>query len=523
MNRRLQELVIRTSPWPPFRWVYAGVYAVALAWLIARLRRVPEIRSLDLRPPRRGHCFGSSDLDLRAEVAPLSARAFFAFADRLADVLLPGGTWLRLFDLYAFPETEYELQNAIVAQSIGRERRWIRLLGDRRVMPQPPAAPADAALGRATYDYAALCQELFEGPLDLHRTRLVYGRVTRIHDERRARGDAVGDASDLAAEVLAAARPVGRGRVRRASFTALARAHAVALADVSALASDVRRAADDGATRTIEVVPRGTPPHTLEATVRSCREPLAALGAAARGAIRSAVLGAVPGSRWEYRITLVVHDDLTVEQHVELARAVRDLFVATNPALPYTPFRLRFPLVLTSAPWATSGRWYHALRPVEEHWFTARHGVVLYGEDLRDDVGAPGDAALMRSAAVGVADLRNRIWGALHHRRPRHLADLLAGRVPALWLVLARARVATSPAEVVAACMEHGFPRADVLAALHERLTGVRAEDVPPVDDAVWRPALDALTDWLDELAALALAAVTRPAAVAPARAAQSS
>ena len=511
MTKRLQALVIRTSSWPVFRWAYAVLYAVGLLWLVARLRRVPEILSLELRPPRRGHCFGSSDLDLRALTVPLGAREFFALADRLADVLLPGGTWLRIFDVYAFPEPEYALQAMIVAQSTVRERRWIQLLGRRP--PEPETVEnADAFLGRATYDYASMCQELFEGPLDLHHVRLLYSRIFRIDGELRRRSPDAADAqAALARDVLAAAHgPAVRGRVRATSFEALARAHALALSHTTALARAVlatpAAAATGGAA--IRAVPPGLPAETLAAAAEACREPLADLAASVDGAIRGAIIGGVPGSRYELRIYLLVRDDLDPEAHVAFCRAVRALFVAANPRVPYRYFRMRYPVILTAPLWRAAGRWYHALRSVEEHWLLTRHGVVVWGEDWRADLAEPTRDAVVRSAAIAVADLRNRIWGALHHRRPAQLMDLVAGRVPALWLVLARSLIATSPAEAVDACVAHGFPHADTLVELHRGVDGRGYRELPLVDDPFWQPALAALSTWLDDLTTRAITAL---------------
>ena len=570
MNTRLQDFVIRTSPWPPFRWAYAGVYGAALLWLVARLRAVPEIRSLELRPPRRGHCFGSSDLDLRAETAPLAAADFFALADRLAHLLLPGGTWLRIFDVYAFPEAEYELQSTLASQSSVRDRRWIRLLGrrprtaarneghgverngedgeERAAEPARERAaarggdPADAHLGRATYDYAALCQDVLEGPLDLHHTRLAYGRVLRIDAELAAR-DAAGEGDrretpavvaretpagvshELARAILAAARaPALRGRVRLASFEALARAHALALAETTRARATRARARAVGvdergisarSPRSRSSSPRAAP-DTLDAAVRGCRPPIAELCASAGGAIRSAVLGAVPGARYEYRTYLVVRDDLTVDEHVELCRRLRAVFAAAEPRIPYAFFRLRYPIVLTDPLWRAAGRWYHALRPVEEQYFLRRHGVVLWGEDLRAEprraaIGPPSSAAPRSASPISATASGARSTTAGRSSSP----ICVAGRLPALWLVLARSRVATSPAEVLQGCLAEGFPHAAVLAELDRRLAGRVPEALPPVEDAAWRPAIDALTDWLDDLAKLALAAVRAPASQA--------
>jgi hypothetical protein len=510
MGGRLQNFVIRTSPWPPFRWGYAAIYGGALLWLLARLRRVPEIRSVDLRLPRRGHCFGSSDLDLRAATVPLSVPEFIAFAERLARVLLPGTSWRRIFDLYAFPEAEHELQRRLGSLSAVRHERWIRVLGAGTPAAGAAAEGDEARLGRVMYDYVAICQGVFEGPIDLHRTRLLYSEVLRIDREARAGGAAV-DAipGSPAAGVLAMAhRAAVRGRVRCASFAAAVRAHALALAEATALARALPAGAAADGDGSITMVAPGAPADTHAAAIDGCRDVVATLCESTGGAIRSAILGGIPGCRYEYRIYLVVRDDLDDDAHLALCRAVRERFVLAQDAVPYQLFRLRFPTLLTPALWRAAGRWYHALRPVEEHYVLQRRGVVLWGEDSRAELGAPTADAVRRSAALTVADLRNRIWGALHDHRPRTLADLLAAYVPTLWLLLARSLVATSPAETVAACVAHGFPHADVLSELDARLAGVPATAVPDVDDPIWRPALEACTDWLDDLTRRALAAV---------------
>jgi hypothetical protein len=510
MGGMLQNFVIRTSPWPPLRWGYAAVYAGALLWLVARLRRVPEIRSVDLRFPRTGHCFGSSDLDLRAAIAPLSVPEFIAFAERLAHVLLPGTSWRRIFDLYAFPEAEHELQRRLGSHSAVRHERWIRVLGAGTPPAGAAAEDGDARLSRVMYDYVSVCQGVFEGPIDLHHTRLLYSQVVRIDREARAGGacaDTIPGSPD--ADVLAAAHRVAvRGRVRCASFAAAARAHALALAEATALARALPAGAAADGDGSIALVAPGAPADTHAAAIDGCRHAVAALCESTGGAIRSAVLGGIPGCRYEYRIYLVVRDDLDGDAHLALCRAVRELFVLAQDRIPYELFRLRCPTLLTPALWRAAGRWYHALRPVEEHYVLQRHGVVLWGEDSRAEIGAPTADAVRRSAALTIADLRNRIWGALHDRRPRALADLLTAYVPTLWLLLARSLVATSPAETVAGCVAHGFPHAHVLCELDGRLAGVPATGVPGVDDPMWRPALEACTEWLDDLTRMALAAV---------------
>ena len=510
-RRQLREWIIRTSPWPPLRWLYAAAYGVALAWLVIRLRRVREIRSLDLRLPTSSHCFGSSDLDLRAEGVALRVPEFFALAEQLADVLLPpDGSWRRIFDFYLFPAGEYELHGRLRPPAKPSDRRWIRLIGRHPLPEAPSREPQDACLGRALFDYSWVGLYLFETELDLHRTRFLYSRVLRVdaglRGRRRDRGNV---RPDLARAVLDAAEEQAlRGRVRPTSFDALARAHALALAETTELARSMFERKEVAHSNDFALTVPAVAPDTLDAAVSACRQPLVDLCESAAGVIRSAILGATPGTRYEHRIYLLLRDDLDVEQHVALCRLLRELFVLDNSTIPVAFFRLRYPVVLTRALWGALGRCYHPLRSVEEHYFLTRHGVVLWGEDARGHLQAPDRSAVLRSAAISVADLRNRIWGSLHDRQAAQLADLIGGRIPALWLLLSRGCVATSPAEAVAACREHGFPHAATLADLHQRLAGRHPRELPAVDHFAWRPALDALADWLDDLVARALAIV---------------
>jgi hypothetical protein len=151
--------------------------------------------------------------------------------------------------------------------------------------------------------------------------------------------------------------------------------------------------------------------------------------------------------------------------------------------------------------------WYNSLRPVEEYYFLKRHGVVLWGEDMRGDLNEPSRADVTRSAMLAVVDLRNRIWAALHLRQSRRLADLVMGRVPTLWLLLANSMVATSVGEAVLGCSEGSFPHATKLKTLYRRLAGRDPQDLPPVTDETWTPALQSLTDWLDGLTEMATSA----------------
>jgi hypothetical protein len=111
-----------------------------------------------------------------------------------------------------------------------------------------------------------------------------------------------------------------------------------------------------------------------------------------------------------------------------------------------------------------------------------------------------------------VADLRNRLWSALYLDQPVRLADLIAGRIPVLWLALENLRIATSAAEALSACGSNGFPHWDKLDALRRRIAGLAPWDLPPVRDPSWQPCVESLSDWLDGLNAMALRASARDA-----------
>src|ERR1700683_958555 len=504
-----QRLMMRTSHLAPFWAAYATAYSVALFWLIVRIRKVPEITALDLRLPLRSHCFGSSDLDLRAETVQLPAAEFFALCDRLSDVLLPSKPWRKIFDLYVFPSCEFELQKRL--EHVGSEGRWIRLRG-----PKPAADPAypenrHARLGKAISDYDFIGRKLLEDSLDIHSTRLIYKKTMEIHREFSARPHRSADLpGGFSAQVLEAAHgPSVKGRARKASFDELAHAYAFATAEVSTLCDE----------SSMECIPdRGSQhlsfadsvvPETRDRAVASCKSAIAELCSSLGGTVRSAILGAVPGSSYEYRIHLIVREDLGLDAHLALSRTLRGLLSGPDSYRKIRPhyLRLRPPIVLTPSMWRTMHRWYNSLRPVEEYYFLKRHGVVLCGEDMRRDLREPSRADIMRSAVIAVADLRNRIWTALHLHQSRRLVDLVMGRVPTLWLLLADSTVATSVGEAVSSCSESSFPHASELEELYRRLAGLDPQGLPPVTDLAWAPALESLTDWLDGLAEIATSA----------------
>jgi hypothetical protein len=479
------------------------------------VRRVPEIATVELRTPRAGHCFGSSDLDLRAATASTSTTGYFKVADALASVLLRSEPWLRIFGFDLCGAHELELERRLCTQSYDAgDDEWLRLLGDEPNPPTPGPEPEAAHLGRVTYDYADLSARIFEAPLDLHYTRLIYKKLLRIDHEARQRLPALDSTLPPGSESIlrAAHGPANRGRVRRTSFDALARAHALALVEASALAEVApRRRAEPS----LAPVRDAAPPRTLETAVALCAPAVRQLCAGLGGTIESAILSAVPGSSYEYRVYLIAQDGLRSEEIVEISRAIRGLL--TDPQshrhFPSGYFRLRAPLLVTPSLWRTGSRWYHALRPVEEQYFLHRHGRVLWGADPRTNLDLPSASDLLRSAAIAVAALKQRVWAALRLRQPARLCDLLVGRIPALWLLLAQRTVATSAPEAVAECAADGFPHRDVLVEVARTVAGCPPRQLPQVGEELWRPALQAVPEWLERLAEMAVAATAEPTA----------
>ncbi|HYA35924.1 MAG TPA: hypothetical protein VEF03_09895 [Candidatus Binataceae bacterium] len=437
-----------------------------------------------------------------------TAEEFFAVADRLANILLAENAWLRVVDLHLFPSCELKLQRRLQSQSFNEDPRWYCLFGTPTAIATNSVAPSDEFLGRAAYDYAFICKELFQGTLDLHATRLLYTKAGRIH---RTLGTILPWSPDLSSdfrEVLQAARESERGRPRKASFPELARAHALALKELS-MACECALRKPDGS-RAMAMTRECIAPETMDAAVASCRETIGRLCNDLQGTLRSAMLSAVPGCAFEYRVNLVLDDQAKPEEVIAVSKAVRALYSSptVHQQIPREYFREFFPLVLTKSAYAASARCFHALRPAEESAFLRRHGVVLWGENLRDCAILADADETRRSAAVASADLRNRIWAALHLNQPHRLLDLLMGRIAALWLVLARSEVATSPGEAVMGCVRAEMPNAEILENLYRCTAGRRRSELPGVHDNLWKPALDALTHWLDDITGMALHAI---------------
>jgi hypothetical protein len=513
LTSRIQRAVIRSSPYPPFRWMYGAAYGAMLLWLMMRVRRIPEIRYLELRAPRKGHRFGSSDLDLRAETTQLGGAGFFALSDRLADVLQPSKRWKRILDFYIFGPAEAKLQRRLGPISFG-ESRWIRLVGDKsvpesgaRLVPEPAS---NAALCRTMYEYGCILQELFEGSTDRHSAWTLYRRMSRIDDGLGLVPGALdSECAQLRSRIRTRTDLVARGgSLREMRASEREELFALALSEADSITHSSECPAASARDSNFQAVADPIRPDNLTEAIASCSIAVRDLCERLSGLVQSAILGCVPATSFDYRVYLVLRDGLGIKEHFEVFRIIREMYTAkdNHRRIPNTYLRLRHPMVLTPTMWRASCRWYHALRPVEEFFFFKRHGVVLWGSDLRGELREPSPIDVIRSAAIAASDLRNGIWGAVHARRPRQLADALLGRVPALWLLLAQSTIATSSPEALAACAREGFPQSSVLDELRRGVPGTRPQDLPGTDSALWKPALEASSIWMDEITAMALA-----------------
>ncbi len=507
---RLQRIVMRSSRYWPLRWIYGASYGALLLWLVVRLRRLPEIRLLELRRPRGDHCFGSSDLDLRAQTLRLTATEYFGLCDRLADVLRPRKRWMKILDFHLVGPAEMELQRRLGAISFG-DSRWIRLFGHQSA----PATPAEltAAPCRAMYEYGYICQELFERRFDLHSTRSLYRRMTRVdHEFRSLRGSLDEPGADLRRQVMSVAESVtAKGRLRIARPDELESVFALAICELDSIARC--SAATRGLDSDFLPVAESLAPANLSRAVASCSVAINELCRENSKLLLSAIIGGVPGTGFDYRIYLIVRGGLGVNELLEVHRAIRSTYTAANSSsrIPTTYLRLRHPTVLTPQMWRASSRWYHALRPVEEYYLLRRHGVVLWGEDLRGELRPPTNSDVVFSAAIAATDLRHIIWESIHDRRPKQLADALVGRIPALWLLLSESRIATSSGEALAGCAASGFFKIEILQKLRDRIENESPEKLPQTDDPIWKQALQSTSVWLDQIVAMAAARLERP------------
>ena len=290
-----------------------------LFWLTMRLRRMPEIRVLELRAPGKGHRFGSSDLDVRAETRPLRGAEFFALSDRLADVLLPSKRFKRILDFYLFGFGEALLQRRLGSIAFS-EARWIRLLGPKpdtnfsnKAPPTQAVQPIEAMqLSRAIYEYGCLSQELFEAAPSPHSTWTLYRRMTRIDDYLTSmRGTLDFECQPLRDRIRSQANRITRGgALREVTPTEREELFAVALSEVDSISKTALRLADEGSERSFHLTGAVISSGEFALVIGSCSAAITDLCARLAGRVESAILGCVPATWFDYRIYLIVRDGL---------------------------------------------------------------------------------------------------------------------------------------------------------------------------------------------------------------------
>ena len=507
---RLQRFVIRTSPYPPFRWIYALAYAAILGWLVIQIRLISQIKRLELRAPSPGHRFGISDLDVRAETEHLTTEQYFRLSERLSHFLRPSRQWRKILDFYLFEPQEWELQRRLGPISFG-SAQVTRLLGSKRgaaesiIYPQAP----NASLCRSMYEYGSLLQQLLEEDLTLPAAWAALRRFKRIDNTFAAkRLELSSEDLELREDFIERTdHLLAGGPLREMQDADIERLFCVVLAEADALSKDVIPCALASRDSPFELIATSISPDNISDAIDSCASGVAGLCSRVASYVDSAMLGCVPASTFEYRFYLILRPELSISERAEVFRAIRAEYRSkgSHRRISSEFLRLRYPMVLTPAMWCASNRWYHALRPVEEFHFLSRHGALLWGRDLREDLIEPAAIDLIRSAGIAIADLRNLIWEAMHDRRPRRVVDILTGRIPGLWLLLARSIIATSSAEALAGCIASGFPKVEIIQELRAQTMGKRPKSLPPAADSIWKPALEASSKWIDEVARLAL------------------
>jgi len=510
-RRRIQRLVMRTSSYSVFRWVYTAFYAGILLGVLARLKRVPEIHAVELKMPGKDFCFGSSDLDLWGLIAPLSAPRFLTLCDRLAGLLLPSAGWKRIIDLYLLSDSEAELKRRFDPLSLGSRR--LRIMGPRaNSQVERPRWPGEQ-LARAMYKFMTMSEELFHGSLDFQSMRVICSGLLKIdkeiqdHHELLCQIDSgVREPIISMASRLAAGRPVHDGQAADAlRVLALAQDEVTALALSTTFGQPNFHQLDSE----LSLVEESVKPETIDDAVNTCKAAIAELCSTLAGAVRSAIIGGDPGCCYGYRIYFILNDGLGVERRVEAFTASRAFFLAPSAWRSLRYLRLPYPVVLTLPMWRAAHRWYHLERAVEEFYFLKRHGIVLWGDDLRDQLCPPKTIDMMRSAAIATSDLRTILWQSIHRGSKSTLADTLVGRIPALWLLLTHSRVACSASEAMNDCLANGMPHAEVLEKLHHKLRALPPEQLPKTDDTVWKPAIEVVGGLIDNLAEMALCKVS--------------
>jgi len=205
LTSHIQRAVMKSSPYWPFRWIYGAAYGAILLWLMIRVRRIPEIKYLELASTLARIIVSAVAIWICApRRRSLLLRSSSLYRTGSPTCLRPSKRWMRVLDFYIFGPTEAQLQRRLGPISFG-DSRWIRPLGRststqesaQEFAVQPPSK--NAVMCRAMYEYGCLSQELFEGLPGIHATRILYRRLTRIDDDSaRLRALLTPNANDFA-------------------------------------------------------------------------------------------------------------------------------------------------------------------------------------------------------------------------------------------------------------------------------------------------------------------------------------
>jgi hypothetical protein len=496
-RERIQAFVINCSSYPFVRGAFGTIYAAALVRIVVLMRLVPQIRSLYLKIPSWGtYCFGSSDLDLLATTRNLEWPTASALRDRLADFLLPRGSWWRIIDLHIFTERELDLK--ILVESSADATSRIRIFGTQRDFRR--ISSLDSNMNALFYEYFQICERVFSGPHTAHQIRIVSKTVLKVCEQLLLSGAEKISGDRATNDLFRRAVQFARGRgIQHVSETEVAEMFQLASAGLSELCDGLPADNNDKAEPKIRLTKVAEPPATMERFANRCRPELESLTAEFSDVIACAMIGGTPGCEFDYRIYLVLRDETLTDRTMPFFGALRKLF--TSSSLLNSQFwRIRCPIVLTLSMWKSSSVWYHALHPCDESYFVRRHGVVLAGQDLRELSREPNENDLLRSAAQSVCDLTNIVWESIRHSQTTRLTDVLLGRIPVLWLTLFKATIVTTREEAMRECRDLDFPYFAILDELNRDVRDLPPERLPPVNSSIWKPWVEKSHELIDSM-----------------------
>ncbi len=250
-------------------------------------------------------------------------------------------------------------------------------------------------LCRAMYEYGSLLQEVFDERPSLPFTWKLFRRFKRIDEIFAAHGGVLDLESTPLREGMRerADRMASGGGIRELEPSEMEQLFGVMLAEVDSISHALRcddQSARDSMFRTAD---QPMAPTTLPAAIASCSAQVKALCEQLPGSVQSATVGEVCRPRIsDYRLYLIVRDaPCDARAGRTIPRDSCELLAggALCGHIPSTYLRLRYPTVLDRHDVAMRAHWLVSCGATGRRMlFLDRHGVVLWGVDLRREIPA---------------------------------------------------------------------------------------------------------------------------------------